>query len=49
MGLKYLKMLKKELCLIKSSVYSALQIQKVLHRKEINFTVEWKMGLNLKF
>jgi hypothetical protein len=45
MGLKQLKTLKKEHCLINPSVYSALQKQTVLLRKEIYLTAEWYMSV----
>jgi len=49
MGLKQLKTVKQELCLINSSVNSALHMQNILLREEINLIAEWKMGLNTRF
>jgi hypothetical protein len=48
MELKHLKTLKEELCLFNPSVNSALHIQNVLLREEINLTAVWKMGLNTR-
>jgi hypothetical protein len=49
MGLKQLKTRKQELCLLNPIVNSALHIQNILLREEINLIAEWKMGLNTGF